>query len=239
MKKLLLLFVTLCFTFFLSAQTFNFTNGADDSVADTTYYNPSSGTVDVVGFVKNLSNATISLDLVREENRVAFGQTTNFCWGAFCYDEDVDRSQIPTSITAGDTDTTFKLTLYPNSTGGTGTVRMVFRNPSDVNDTLEHIFTFISDPTLGAEEELADLGYSLSIAGANPVSDIASFDVITPAGATADLIITDITGRTIATQPVTQNGKVNISVAHLQAGIYMARLEADGRSLNAIRIVKQ
>ncbi|MFK7972643.1 MAG: T9SS type A sorting domain-containing protein [Bacteroidia bacterium] len=239
MKKLLLLLITLCFTIFVSAQNFNFTNGADDNVADTTYYNPSSGTVDVVGFVKNLTSSSISLDLIREDNKVAFGQSSNFCWGAFCYDEDTDRSQIPTAIGAGTTDTTFKLTLYPNSIGGTATIRMVFRNASDANDTLEHVFTFISDPTLSTEEELATLGYSLSIAGANPVSNIASFAVRTPVGATANLVISDLAGRTIATQPVEQNGKINVSVAHLQAGIYMARLEADGRSLNAIRIVKQ
>ena len=233
MKKFILLLSILSFGFGLSAQSFELVN-----TPDTVYYNPAIFH-DIKGYVKNVGNFGADVSLSRVQNDTASGHETNFCWGIFCYDAVEDNSQVPATIGSGATDTTFKLTLTPNGFGGTTVVTMRFVNDENANDTLRRTFVFMEDPTASRENELENLGYTMELAGANPVGNSVSLNVNIPTGATAKAIISDLNGRTLTSKSVSQNGVISLPMDQLSAGIYMARLEANGSALRAIRIVKQ
>lgn len=235
MKHLSLFLVVIAMCFSASAQSFELLN---TQLTDTFYYKLDGFSMDGYAYIKNNSQDTIYLDATRVVNDTASGHTTNFCFGITCYDPDVNFSVIPLAIPPGVTDTTYKLTLNHLGTPGETYVEMRISDPA-TNDAVLHKLYFLEDPTSSVENSLADLGYSFSLAGANPVSEIAKFNVEMPAGAVANVVVTDLSGRSLTQQTVSQTGTVELSLAGMATGIYMARLEVNGQALTAIKLVKE
>lgn len=236
MKHILLLIAAISIGFSASAQSFELL-GANP--VDTIYYRTDGFTVDAVGYIKNTGNTDVTIDLNREDNDLAEGHETNFCWGAFCYDPPVNFSQLPVTLSPGAIDSTYKLTLTHYGNGGQTNTTMLFVNANDNTDTISHRIVFMEDPASSVDNDLVTLGYSLGLSGANPVASFAKLRVALPAGANADVVLTDLTGRTIRSQKVSTSGQIEFSLSGLSAGIYMARLEVNGQSMAAIKLVKQ
>jgi hypothetical protein len=236
MKHIFLFIAAISMGLVSSAQSFELL-GANP--VDTIYYRTDGFTVDAVGYVKNPGSTPISLDLNRENNNLATGHETNFCWGAFCYDPPVNFSQIPVTLDPGAIDSTYKVTLAHYGNGGQTNVTMTFVNTANSSDTIRHRIVYLEDPTSSVDNNLAALGYSLGLAGANPVESMAKLRVALPAGATANVVLTDLTGRTLRNQEVSTSGQLALSLSGLSSGIYMARLEVNGQAMAAIKLVKQ
>ena len=236
MKHIFLFLTILSIGFMATAQSLELTGSAS---VDTAYFKLNDGSKDAYGYVKNISNASVTVNAIRIENNLASGHESNFCLGIFCYDTDVDQSQVPITLAPGQTDTTYKITLTHYGIPGESSVTMVLKNAADANDSILHKVYFMEDPTSGVEDDLATLGYSLDLAGSNPVSTSAQLRVALPAGATANLVLTDLAGRSLTNQQVSTSGLVELPVSGLASGIYMARLEVNGQALDAIKLVKE
>lgn len=235
MKNLILLLSLIACSSMMFAQAIELV-----SVPDTVYYNPNNpdGYFDVKGKVKNPSSNMVTVKLARVDNQLASGHETNFCWGEQCYPAEVDVAPFDVSIGSGVTDTTFKLTLTHFGIGGSTSATMRFVNAADANDTIRHTIVFMEDPTASIGNELEGFGYTMELAG-NPVTDFANLNITLPTRATASVSLLDLNGRVLTTQTVNFSGSTQINMADLPAGIYMARLETEGRSLKAIRVMKQ
>lgn len=236
MKHLITLFLAgLCLLSISQAQSLEFTY-----LADTVYYNPNSGTsVDAEGYLKNTSSAAATFELERLESRVGFGQFTNFCWGDFCYDPDVDKSQLPVTIEPDSINKTFKVTLTISGVSSPGYAIMKFTNTNDPNDTIRTRVEFLPDATLGMGNELSALGYNLDIQGSNRVQDMLTVQAVLPTASPATLEVMDMQGRVLQQQTLSQSTKINLGVSYMQAGTYFVRLRTEAGTLVGPRFIKQ
>jgi hypothetical protein len=234
MKHILLFFAAISIGFAGSAQSFELLG---TSLVDTVYFKLDGFSMDGVGYLKNTTADTITMDCFRNVNNTATGHTTNFCFGPICYDPDANFSTFPLQIAPGATDSSYKVTLSHLGNVGETIVEMLLNN-SNNSDQIRHTIHFLPDPTSSISRDLAGLGYSLSLAGANPVTTTARMQVEIPTGKQAKLVLTDLTGRTLHSQQVRSTGNVEIPVYNLSAGVYMTRLEVNDQATASIKLVK-
>ncbi len=100
--------------------------------------------------VNNTSNSNLNVMVKRRIIVQIPGTTNNFCWGIFCYPDNISESPTPSLIPANSTDTTFRGDYNPLGMVGITTIMYTFfdeNNPSDsVSVTID--FEAISPPAI-------------------------------------------------------------------------------------------
>ncbi|MEZ4684838.1 MAG: T9SS type A sorting domain-containing protein [Bacteroidia bacterium] len=236
MKHIFLFLAVISMGLLASAQSLELTGA---SQIDTVYFNTNDGFKDAHGYIKNTSTSSITIDAVRVKNVLASGHESNFCWGIFCYDVTTDASQNPVTLGPGQVDSTYKVTLTHYGIPGTSEVTMVFKNQLNAGIRLPTPLSSWKIRLRLWKMTSQALATALPSLSSNPVSTTAQLRATVPAGATANLVLTDLNGRSLKSQQLGTSGMVELPVAGLASGIYMARLEVNGQALAAIKLVKE
>lgn len=223
MKKLLLvgfLMVTgLCFGY---AQNISLTSkGVAVANGSTIDY---SGHVDsmIVAYidVTNVGSAPIEIKVAKYDVFLLPGSMDTYCFAGSCYGGSTPVSTQSVVLNPAATDNSFSGDYYPLGNVGVSSIRYVFFNVADPNDTVS--VTIRYSGALSVNRPVEPLA-GVSNPYPNPASDRVFFDY-SPAGdsgASRMLILRDMTGRVVreVTIPAGQ-GTIELDVSSVDSGIH-------------------
>jgi hypothetical protein len=200
-------------------------------------YEPIDSHIDVV----NNSNLTYSVKVKRIVGTQPAGSSNYFCW-KICYGPSVTVSPDTLNLNAGSTISLFHGYYVPNGSTTVSTIKYVFFNFNNPNDSVYVNVTF--DPTAtstATSNPYINLNFPLS------VKELKSSDknmlVYTDAkqqtlfvntntykpSANASIVIYDVTGKVVADYPLDNGaGLSSFSLPQLSPGIYCCALHDKG-----------
>ncbi|MBO4328562.1 MAG: T9SS type A sorting domain-containing protein [Bacteroidales bacterium] len=234
MIKKTLLTITLCSLFgFLSAQSLQFGYFDDDAVFHGYANNEriicnnaptewGEMILEKVG-VKNLTNASLDVQIEKEEIELVFGTQNSFCWGQ-CYAPTTFVSSFPITIEGGATCEPNALSFHQqidstymgtNLIPGTSVVKYhtyPLGHPED-RATIEVWFAYNA-------ESVPETPVAFGKATPNPAGNMVRFDIQGGHG-TIKAVIYNLLGQEVKRQVVDgTHGKIEFTVSDLQEGFY-------------------
>lgn len=194
---------------------------------------PNGGVVSVEVDVKN--NTSNPLDIwVRRDIMSTFPEAQNyFCWEA-CYTPQVFESPTSLRVYPGDTNTFF--IAYFNPGGGEGTTTEEYCFYTEGDPELESCFTM--DWVSSSSSSLADVEdpNRLSNAMPNPARDQVAIEYESDLG-NARIVIYNLVGSVVKQVNLqNQEGRINMDVSDLSAGVYVYSLEAGNRTITSKKL---
>jgi hypothetical protein len=183
--------------------------------------------------VKNVGSATISVLCKKVQILMLDSTAVAMCWAGSCYSSETFVSPNAQPLDPGQTNSEFSgdymsTKMSFNFNVGESVVRWVFFNQDNVNDSVS---VTIKYSTFGVGLEDGNVRQaSLSNTYPNPASTNTSFGYSVPSGSDGMLIVRNILGSTMLSQPLTAgNGKYTVNTGNLSDGIYFYSLMIDGK----------
>jgi hypothetical protein len=234
MKKILLSLFCLTIIYSTFGQSFSLqdTNGVAINAGSTILAlgDPMDEVITVIIHIKN--NAAEAKD-VKVKKVINAGDTlpltkNYFCFGV-CYSPDTYESPFPQTIQPGQVNDQFYCDYNPQTVPGKSTIRYVFFDANDRNDSVSVKVEYNASPASIADD-LAKL-VKLSTAYPNPASSTVHVDYMLPVNVTkARIAITDMLGSKVKEISLeNHSGKARITVTDLIDGIYFYSLVADDK----------
>lgn len=234
MKKILLSLFCLTIVYGTFAQSLSLldTNGVALNAGSTIQVlgDPLDETITEIIYIKN--NAAEAKD-VKVKKVINAGDTlpltTNyFCFGV-CYPPDTYESPFPRTIQAGAVNEDFYCDYSPHTVPGISTIRYVFFDANNIDDSVSITVEFNASPA-SVNEELAKL-VKLSDAYPNPAINSVNVDYNLPVTVNkAKITITNMLGSKVKEVSLeNHSGKARIIVTDLIDGIYFYSLVADDK----------
>ncbi|HLO91944.1 MAG TPA: T9SS type A sorting domain-containing protein [Lentimicrobium sp.] len=146
------------------------------------------------------------------------------CWES-CYPPFIFESPTAIAIEPSALCTNFEGDLsYPTTVKGTSTVKFVFFDEANTNDS-SYVIVNYNIGTIGIAENLIKLS-KVSNAYPNPASSVVNFDYQLPANANnAKININNLLGTTVSSIELVKNeGKASLSLSNLKDGVYFYTL---------------
>lgn len=242
MKKVYLFFAIFGLSAPVFAQNFNLeiVDKFGNDVTNGTYAIPAvdaspGGYTDLKFKLKNNGSAPLDLRVRRENVQSPSGYNNTICINGFCYPANQDAPQGGITLAPGDVDSTFYGTFNnPNGTSGDLCVTYVVYNAADETQfvTVRAFYGACLTASV-AENSLETINLS---AFPNPASGsvLVKYNIATD----AQLIITDITGKTLKNIRLnggTQSAQVDIS--DLRAGIYVYSIQSGSKRIISKKLV--
>jgi hypothetical protein len=180
--------------------------------------------------VINTSSGTLTVNAKREIVSAVSGSQNEICWAGTCYSPTTTVSPNTESLAAGDTSNlgnTFSGDYLPHGYTGTTTIRYVFFDTHNFNDTAAITVEFIT--TLAGISSIKDGGINFSLYP-NPARNTVNFNYkFTGNVQTANLKIFNLLGDCVQTLPLSVvENKTTIDVQSMPAGIYVCEVQASG-----------
>jgi hypothetical protein len=172
------------------------------------------------------------------EVSVMQGTMHYFCFGGACYPPGTVESPGSYTVAAGQLiEDQFYADYMPYEIQGTSKVKYTFFNESNPTDSVSVVVNFISG-YLGLTENLLD---KIQFSGAypNPASNSTSFNYTLPSGISrAKLEVHNLLGSVVIDAIITEpQGKLTLSTADLQEGMYFYTLSAEGKSVSSGKLI--
>lgn len=226
-KNLLLVLTALIMTFCSYSQTSSSLTLSDSigAIPDKgIYYKSGVPTNDVVAyiFVTNISENPLWVRVKKVELDILPGTLNTFCWG-LCYAPVVFLSPDSINILPGHTDSIdFSGHYTPNSLKGVSSLRYVFFNCADHNDSVSLTIKFSAFP-LGIENP--GPATTLSNAFPNPANSVVKFNYNGVNEPGSVLVIKNVLGSVVKEIALDNGtGKAIVGVSDLNEGIYFYSL---------------
>jgi len=231
MKKYLLLFcltgITALFAYSQSFQLSDSTGLLANNATILKYGMPSADEIISYVSIKNTTGSPIPVKVKKVELNLVHGAAVAFCWG-LCYIPEVFVSPDSIIIDAGATNSTdFSGHYYPQGIVGISTIRYVFFNANNPNDSVCVNIEFSTYP-----QGINDLsGVTLSNACPNPANNSVSLSYSVPQNSNAKLIIRNVLGSVVKDLNIAGNsGQINLNTTELADGVYFYSFLVDGKS---------
>ncbi len=246
MKRLLLLAYLLpVVAFYAHSQSLSLSNNQGPVADNSTIIQagtPDSAKLITYLYVKNVGTHAINVYSKKAEISVIDSIETTMCWAGACYGPTTNISPNYQPIDVGQTitdfvgDYTWAGLSQPGFKSGESTVRWVFFNDADHNDSVSVTVKYTTYP-LGVNDKAATQDL-LSNAYPNPADATATFNYSVPSGSQGTIIIRNLVGSTVQTEQVSSGaGKITISSAFLSDGLYFCSLMLDGKISQTKKLV--
>jgi len=243
MKKItLFIFAVIFATISANAQSFTLSN-LDGPVPNGSSINVWGDTTTGLAmkshiFITNNAGVYKSVKITKTNVSLISHLTENsFCWGT-CYGPTTFTSPVARNIAAGYTDTDgFEGDYYANGFLGTSTVKYLFFDTLNVNDTVCFYVNYMGIG-LGLNDAAIN-NTEFSNAYPNPANTSTTFNYKIQSGAVnTTLIIRNLIGSVVKEARIDdQQGKLVISTQELKAGIYFYSLIVDDKNLLTKKLV--
>lgn len=245
MKRLLLINLVIALSFSLNAQTFQLKDHDGNVVNNGDSFDmwAPDGTIELdFGLdAENVTSSSITVGVKRYEVSVVSGSKNYFCWNV-CYSPTL-AGEMPYWIAQDplimdDVDsvyTNFHAYHRPTGTNGLNMYRYVFYNQADQNDSISINITFNTSPT--SVVELANNKEDI-VAYPSPAVGNTTFSYKLNQNATAKIVLHNMLGAKVKEFKLSQlEGKLRISVADLQPGVYFYSLVNNNKTVAVKRLV--
>jgi len=239
-KNLLLVFAMVIMAFCSFSQT-----PVSLSLSDSTGPIPDKGTCyekgvpsdDIVSyiFVKNTSQNPIWVKVKKVELDIIQGTINTFCWG-LCFAPSVFISPDSIYILPGRTDSTdFSGHYSPSNVKGVSSLRYVFFNCADHNDSVSATVMYSAYP-LGIEN--LTRGKTLLNAYPDPANSVINFDYNGVKEIGSVLVIRNVLGSVVKEIRLENgSGKVTVPVGGLNEGFYFCSLLVNDKPVLTKKII--
>jgi len=184
-------------------------------------------TLDII----NTSSGSLTVNVRRVIIDTVTGSQNEICWALFCYGPSVNQSPNTENIGSHDTakgSNQFNGDYLPNGHTGTTTIKYIFFNVSNHNDSA--VITVVYDATATGIASLTNGEINFSALYPNPANNNVSFNYsLTNGVQTATLKIFNLLGNCVQTLPLSGlKNKTVINVQSIPTGIYLCEIEANG-----------
>ncbi len=198
-----------------------------------------------IDVVNHSERATIEVKVKKTHLYIVEGTENSFCFGTSCFDSYI--SPIPFSINPLDTfsyatqgDQAFHISYFPFNNIGTSYIRYTFFNVMDPdNDTVSFVAEIISENT----SLIAEQNQHLIQLFPNPViNDILNVEYNIEGGVptyhTPYLLLTDIFGKVIYTEPLTQlSGTIKLNTSRYVPNVYFLSFINNGKKVVTHKVI--
>ena len=230
MKKHLLIFCLAAITsLFAYAQNLTLSDSAGPVANNSTkliYGLPSADEILCHVFVTNNTSGTMRVKVKKVELSVLEGSMNLLCWG-LCFDPTVYVSPDPIDIGAGMTNNSdFSRHYLPGGVVGISTIRYVFFNDADPNDSACVNVNYSTYPQgLTSHSDV----FSAS-AYPNPADQHVNFSFAVPGNSGATLIIRNLLGNAVKDILIPgTSGKLNVYTGDLAEKVYFYSVLMNGK----------
>lgn len=201
------------------------------------YCAPGAGFVSLGLDVFNVSSADKNVKVRKYDLLLADSTTSNICW-ASCYPDFVMETPEPLLIAPGSFVPNFTGDLTYRSIQGLSSVKFVFFDMDNENDSSFVTINFIVG-TLGVNNIASLKAATVSNAYPNPAVSVANIEYKLPAGVSnAWIKINNLLGNTIQEIPLgNAEGKVTIDVANLSNGVYFYSLLVNNSAVSTRKFI--
>lgn len=184
--------------------------------------------------LRNISGQDLNVVVEREILTLSEGSLAYFCWG-MCFSPDVSVSPNPVPMAAGELsgDGALAFHFMPNSSSDRAIVKYYAYDERNSDERVSIVIAYntsenVEDNTLSMK---MGLGYP------NPANLTVSFDY-NLSGSNATAVVYNLVGQEVMRQEInTFDGKMNLSVAELNDGIYFCSVMRNGQTLATIKFV--
>lgn len=163
---------------------------------------------------------------------VGIADSNYFCWD-ICYGTEQDTSWGAVGLNTDDRNTDFYIGWHIRDNNATAqdSVQIVFRNTTNLNDTLLVTFNLSVSPTVAVREHQQQRVEVYP----NPASSVlyVKGDLLTA----NEYRLVNLAGITVKRGPLTPNQATRLDVRNLPAGLYFLQVIGDGEILQADRVV--
>ena len=185
--------------------------------------------------IKNIGTSPITVNCKRIEfgnNWCAF-DSNYFCWD-LCYGNATSNSLGGWTVQPGATDNNFSGHVYSANSGSTciDSVRYTFFNAANPNDSVSVVLKFSASATFSVKEN----SLQTSKAYPNPAKNYVVVELAKQPKAGTTIEVYNLLGTKVRSIAV-RNSRIEISVADLNAGIYLYTILENGRAVETKRIV--
>lgn len=203
------------------------------SMPQEVWGNTDAAYIQAPGAVENTSGSAVEVKVRSTEVSVIPGTLNYFCW-AQCYEPGVTLS--PTSITLqpGERVSAFYGDYIPQGQAGISSIKYCFFNVANETDSVCGIVRFSASP-VGVNDLTAAGRSNISKSYPNPASNELFIDYAVGDGV-GRIDIYSMLGVKVKSVNLTgQQGRVNLNVASLPAGMYLYRLVVNGQDVQTKR----
>jgi len=203
------------------------------SMPQEVWGNTDAAYIQAPGSVENTSGSAVEVKVRSTEVSVIPGTLNYFCW-AQCYEPGVTLS--PTSITLqpGERVNAFYGDYIPQGQAGISSIKYCFFNVANEADSVCGIVRFSASP-VGVNDLSAAGRSNISKSYPNPASNDLFIDYAVGEGV-GRIDIYSMLGMKVKSVNLTgQQGRVNLNVAALPAGMYLYRLVVNGQDVQTKR----
>lgn len=195
--------------------------------------NTNANYIQATGIVENVTSQSVEVKVLAQEISVVPGTLNYYCWER-CYEPGVLLS--PTSLTIGANQqvTNFYGDYVPQGQSGTSVIKYCFFNVANQTDSVCGIVRFSANPV--GVGEIAGAGRTgVSKAFPNPASSDLNIDYYVDGGSGRIDIYSMLGVRVKTVNLQGQQGRLQLSVAGLPAGMYLYRLIVNGQEMQTKR----
>jgi len=195
--------------------------------------NSNAPIIQAIGIVENLSAQDIEVKVMAEEISIVPGTLHYYCWER-CYEPGVLLS--PTSLTIGANQqvNNFYGDYVPQNQSGTSAIKYCFFNVANQNDSVCGIVRYSANP-VGIGEPASNGRAGISKAFPNPTANDLSIDYQVTEGVGRIDIYSMLGVKIKSVNLHGQQGRLQLSVANLPAGMYLYRLIVNGQDVQTKR----
>ncbi len=189
--------------------------------------------IQATGIVENTSAQSLEVKVIAQELSVVPGTLNYYCWER-CYEPGVLLS--PTSLTIGANQqvSNFYGDYVPQGQSGTSVMKYCFFNVANENDSVCGIIRFSANP-VGVGELSGNSRIGISRAFPNPAVNDLSIDYNVGDGVGRIDIYSMLGMKVKSVNLPNQQGRLQLSVAGLPAGMYLYRLLVNGQDVQTKR----
>lgn len=184
--------------------------------------------------LRNLTSNGLNVIVEKEAVEDLAGTSNSYCWGG-CFDNTVfvsDPVAIPANSVTDGVALSFHVT-YRDGIFGKVHMRYYAYDESDYDHRIS-INVIFNKLDVGVNETAVRFGQAYP----NPASSVVSFDYNINAGDKASIAVYNLLGQEVMKQPVNSlQGRLSISVADLNEGIYFCNLFVNGYAVKTEKFV--
>jgi len=244
MKKVILsASVILIAAFTLKAQSVN--SGNNNTLASS--YIITNHTQDVwgdvndaylVGYlkVKNTTGTSKTVGLTRSIIDTVTGTINSFCWGQYCWPENIYVSPQPCVIPAGVSDSTFRGDYTPFGKVGTTKVRYLFYTSSSTSDSISVTINYHITPTGIGSKVIAENKLTASPNPANSMTMIGY--TLSQESQSGKILIHNMLGSVVEEINLTdKQSSILLMTDGYKPGVYFYTLLVDNKTVSTKKLV--
>ena len=242
MKKIILLYAFILFSFSTFAQSFLILNELKQNVSNisTTVAGDVNTIIKAQLYVVNDSNITTPLKVKKIENNVLPNTVNTFCFNGECYPPYVMVSSTTIMLQTGDTTAAadFYGDYTPDGALGSTVITYVAFNPNNINDSTYVIVTYEALPASINKPDFTRIDFSNPYP--NPASSQTKINYTIPfTYEKATLILRNLIGTNVKEYVIDNpQGRIVLDLSDIKEGIYFYSLVIDGNVILTRKLIK-